>query len=79
MNNSSQNALLKTLEEPASKSFIIMTVNRSNSLQKTIYSRCQNIKIPNIPKSEVDDLPIWITSSENASFMISLVIVTICL
>ncbi len=55
MNIPSQNALLKTLEEPASESFIIMTVNRSNSLQKTIYSRCQNITIPNIPKSEVDD------------------------
>ena len=55
MKNPSQNALLKTLEEPASNSFIIMTVNRSNSLQKTIYSRCQNITIPNITKSEVDD------------------------
>jgi len=55
MKNPSQNALLKTLEEPASNSYIIMTVNRSNSLQKTIYSRCQNITIPNITKSEVDD------------------------
>ena len=55
MKNPSQNALLKTLEEPASNSFIIMTVNRSNALQRTIYSRCQNITIPNIPKSEVDD------------------------
>ena len=55
MNIPSQNALLKTLEEPASKSFIIMTVNRPNFLQRTIYSRCQNITIPNIPKSEVDD------------------------
>jgi len=55
MNISSQNALLKTLEEPASQSFILMTVNRANALQRTIYSRCQNITIPNIPKSEVDD------------------------
>ena len=55
MNIPSQNALLKTIEGPASKSFIIMTVNRSNVLQRTIYSRCQNITIPNIPKSEVDD------------------------
>ena len=45
MNQSAQNALLKTLEEPSNNSFIIMTTNRSRSLNKTIYSRSQVINI----------------------------------
>ena len=46
MNIQSQNALLKSLEEPPSKSYIIMTTNRSNSLLDTIYSRCCILNIP---------------------------------
>ena len=48
MNNSSQNALLKSLEEPAPNSFIIITTDRPKSLLETIYSRCQIINIPNV-------------------------------
>ncbi len=45
MNMQSQNALLKTLEEPPSYStLILLTVNR-NSLFPTIVSRCQVIKL----------------------------------
>ena len=39
MTNEAQNALLKSLEEPASFSYIIMTTNRPRSLNQTIYSR----------------------------------------
>ena len=46
MNNSSQNALLKSLEEPAPNSYIIIITDRPKSLLETIYSRCQIINIP---------------------------------
>ena len=55
MNEESQNALLKSLEEPASYSYIIMTTSRPKSLKQTIYSRCQVYNIPHIPSSKVDE------------------------
>ena len=58
MNGESQNALLKTLEEPPRNSFLIMTTKRSKSLFDTIYSICQIINIP-LPKS--DELDKWLT------------------
>ena len=39
------NALLKTLEEPTSNSFIILTTDNSDLLLPTIISRCQTIEI----------------------------------
>lgn len=55
MNEESQNALLKSLEEPASYSYIIMTTSRPKSLKQTIYSRCQVYNIPHIPSFKVDE------------------------
>ena len=55
MNNSSQNALLKSLEEPAPNTYIIITTDRPKSLYETIYSRCQVINIPNISQSTIDE------------------------
>ena len=54
MNEESQNALLKSLEEPASYSYIIMTTSRPKSLKQTIYSRCQVLNIPHIPSHKID-------------------------
>ena len=48
MNKAAQNALLKSLEEPAPNTYIIITTDRPKSLYETIYSRCQVINIPNI-------------------------------
>ena len=45
MNKYSQNALLKTLEEPRDNSFLILQSNQSKSLNDTLYSRCRLIKI----------------------------------
>jgi DNA polymerase-3 subunit delta' len=45
MTISAANALLKTLEEPTSNSFIILTTDRPETLLPTIISRCQQIKI----------------------------------
>ena len=55
MNNIAQNALLKSLEEPAPFSYIIMTTSRSKALNQTIYSRCQVINIPFLSSSTIDN------------------------
>ena len=54
MNKAAQNALLKSLEEPAPNTYIIITTDRPKSLYETIYSRCQVINIPNISQSTTD-------------------------
>ena len=53
---SSQNALLKTLEEPPQNTYIIIQSNRFKCLNQTIYSRCQLIHFNNISQ---DDLYNW--------------------
>ena len=55
MNKEAQNALLKSLEEPAPNTYIIITTDRPKSLYETIYSRCQVINIPNISQSTIDE------------------------
>ena len=55
MNNSSQNALLKSLEEPAPNSYMIITTDRPKSLLETIYSRCQIINIPNVTQKVTNE------------------------
>ncbi len=46
MNESAQNAFLKTLEEPPPNSLILMTTGRPASLLPTIRSRCQTLMLP---------------------------------
>mgnify|MGYP001116719136 CR=1 FL=1 len=46
MNNATANALLKTLEEPAGKTIIILTSDLPGFLSATIRSRCQRIQFP---------------------------------
>ena len=60
MNDESQNALLKSLEEPSPNSYIIMITNRPKCLLNTIYSRCQVI---NIPSLKTDDLNKWLINN----------------
>ena len=55
MTDGAQNALLKSLEEPAPYSYIIMTTNRPKALNQTIYSRCQVINIKNLTLSETNE------------------------
>ena len=50
---SSQNALLKTLEEPPQNTYIIMQSNRFKCLNQTIYSRCQLIHFNNLLQDEL--------------------------
>jgi len=60
MNDESQNALLKSLEEPSPNSYIIMITNRPKCLLNTIYSRCQVI---NIPSLQIDELNEWLINN----------------
>jgi len=60
MNDASQNALLKSLEEPAPHSYIIMTTNRPKSLLDTIYSRCQVITIPPLNENDINE---WLVNN----------------
>ena len=60
MNDESQNALLKSLEEPSPNTYIIMTTSRPKSLLQTIYSRCQLI---NIATPSTDDINSWLTTN----------------
>ena len=50
---SSQNALLKILEEPPENTYIIMQSNRYKCLNQTIYSRCQMIHFNNLSQDEL--------------------------
>lgn len=56
MNESSQNAFLKTLEEPPSDTVLIMTAANLNRLLPTIISRCQVMRIPPLPDSVIVEL-----------------------
>ncbi len=45
LNNESQNALLKNLEEPGENNYIILSTNKTKSILQTIISRCQTVKL----------------------------------
>lgn len=52
MNLNAANALLKTLEEPAGSSYLILEAERYGSVLPTIRSRCQRITIPAATRSQ---------------------------
>ncbi|HRY82327.1 MAG TPA: AAA family ATPase [Candidatus Moranbacteria bacterium] len=60
---SSQNALLKTLEEPPQKAVIILIAENPNKIISTIKSRCVIKKFSLVKKSEIDAI---ISSKNNA-------------
>jgi DNA polymerase-3 subunit delta' len=59
MNHAAANALLKTLEEPASKIVFILIADQSLQLPATIISRCQRI---DFPKPSRDIALTWLAS-----------------
>lgn len=54
LNESSANALLKTLEEPPRTSHIVLVTSRPAKLLPTIRSRCQMIRFCPLPASEIE-------------------------
>lgn len=55
MNAHASNALLKTLEEPASTSYIILVSTRPANLLTTIRSRCQTIRFAPLAAEEIEN------------------------
>ncbi|MEJ7849006.1 MAG: DNA polymerase III subunit delta' [Pyrinomonadaceae bacterium] len=56
MNDAASNALLKTLEEPASTSHIILISSRPDSLLQTIRSRCQTIRFAPVEIDKIEEV-----------------------
>lgn len=56
MTEESQNALLKTLEEPNQTSIIILITHEEGRMLPTVKSRCQKIKFNLVPNSEIKEL-----------------------
>lgn len=53
MNDAASNALLKTLEEPAATTNIILVTSRPDTLLSTIRSRCQTFRFAPIPAESI--------------------------
>jgi len=53
MNESSQNALLKSLEEPPPRSHLILVTSRPQRLSQTIRSRCQTLRFGPLSRETV--------------------------
>jgi DNA polymerase III subunit delta' len=56
MNDSAANALLKTLEEPPSTTYLVLISSRPDSLLQTIRSRCQTIRFAPVADAEIEGL-----------------------
>ena len=65
MNIASQNAILKTLEEPNPNTFIIMSSSKRRSLNQTIYSRCNKIVLKDLNQLEITE---WVRSQGMQDF-----------
>ena len=55
MNGPSANALLKTLEEPAPTTYILLVTSRPDSLLPTIRSRCQSLRFVPLTIEEIEN------------------------
>lgn len=54
LNDSSANALLKTLEEPPPTTYLILVASRPDALLQTIRSRCQMVRFAPVPMAEIE-------------------------
>ncbi len=61
LNIESQNALLKTIEDPGPNNYIIITTAKPSKLLPTIISRCQSVKLKNIHKINSQLTPLTIS------------------
>jgi DNA polymerase III subunit delta' len=55
MNIKSFNALLKTLEEPAEDTYLLLATSRSDRIPRTIASRCMRLRLPLPPAPDALD------------------------
>ncbi|MEP1446943.1 MAG: DNA polymerase III subunit delta' [Paraglaciecola sp.] len=69
MTESSANALLKTLEEPTSNTFLILTTEKPERVLATIRSRCEKLALP-LPN--IRTTMAWVQSQTNTEIDINL-------
>jgi len=55
MTTSAQNALLKTLEEPAARTLLVLVTSRPAGLLATLRSRCQRVEVARPPAAQASD------------------------
>lgn len=53
-NEEAQNALLKTLEEPAAGTFLVLTCENVRNLRATVLSRCWHLPFPTVSEREIE-------------------------
>ncbi len=70
MNPAAANALLKTLEEPPSRTTIILVTHRLGRLMATITSRCQQVLIPN-PGADIAQAWLAAQGIENPALLLA--------
>ncbi len=85
LNKSSQNALLKILEEPPRACFFVLGAEFKNQLLPTVVSRCQHLKNDSssenaidepfntlkLSEKETEEIKIWSEGSQDKAFLIS--------
>ncbi|MBI0432848.1 DNA polymerase III subunit delta' [Roseomonas sp. KE0001] len=71
MNPEAQNALLKTLEEPPSRSLLLLTTAAPDRLLPTIRSRCRRIELFPLPPAEMEAvLSAWLPDLPEAELQL---------
>ncbi|MFA5532244.1 MAG: hypothetical protein WDA13_01420 [Candidatus Shapirobacteria bacterium] len=65
LNTESQNAILKTLEEPGENNYLILTTNKPSNLLPTIISRCHLVRLTDDNKDAAKSKIIQITGNFN--------------
>ena len=55
MTTNAQNALLKTLEEPAARTLLVLVTSRPSGLLATLRSRCQRVEVARPPAAQASD------------------------
>jgi DNA polymerase-3 subunit delta' len=73
MNRAAANALLKTLEEPASRTVLILVSSHADRLPPTIRSRCRTIKFP-VPRG--NESRAWLEQKVDSSSLDALLAIT---
>jgi DNA polymerase III subunit delta' len=73
-NSESQNAFLKTLEEPPGQVVLLLTAERADDLLPTIVSRCEVVALRPVPREVVRDALItrWLVPAERAALLANL-------
>lgn len=71
LNTESQNALLKTLEEPGENNYLLITTSKPSKILSTITSRCHLVKLKNSYFLDQEIKPLLITNDIKKDLLFS--------